>query len=189
VSRTSERHAAHGQSPAHKGDEHAIHQEDQRPTSGNTALLAAGIVAAMAMTLAPRVAAHDNGRGKACSETTLRGDYGGLASGVRLVPFGPNAGKTETIVSTSLRTYDGAGNFTERGADLHGQLSGVTVDPGGIFGTYEVNADCTGKSTRFVPGVPFPIVSNFVLVDGGRAVKEAVMEPTPSVITASWDRQ
>ena|SRR5687767_1865413 len=154
-----------------------------------TAVLAAGIVAATALTLAPRVAAHDNGRGRGCSERTLRGDYGGLASGVRLVPFGPNAGKTETIVSTSLRTYDGAGNFTESGADLHGQLTGVTVDPGGIFGTYEVNADCTGKSTRYVPGVPFPIVSNFVVVDSGRHVKEAVMEPTPSVVTVLWDRQ
>src|SRR4051812_37118673 len=91
-----------------------------------TAVLAAGIVAATAMTFAPRVAAHDSGRGKACSERILRGEYGGLASGVRLVPFGPNAGKTEMIISTSLRTYDGAGGFTESGADLHGQLTGVT---------------------------------------------------------------
>lgn len=154
-----------------------------------TAVLAAGIVAATVFTLAPRVAARDNGRGRACSERTLRGDFGGLASGVRLVPFGPNAGKTELIISTSLRTYDGTGGFTESGADLHGQLTGVTADPGGIFGTYEVNADCTGKSTRYVPGVPFPIVSNFVVVDGGREVKEAIMEPTPSVVTVVWDRQ
>jgi hypothetical protein len=154
-----------------------------------TAVLAAGVVAVSAMTLAPRVVAHDNGRGRACTERTLRGDYGGLASGVRLVPFGPNAGKPETIISTSLRTYDGAGGFTEAGADLHGQLTGVTVDPGGIFGSYDVNADCTGTSTRYVPGVPFPIVSNFVIVDSGREVKEAVMAPAPNVITVEWDRQ
>jgi hypothetical protein len=154
-----------------------------------TAVLAAGIMAASAMTLTPRVAAHDNGRARICSAGTLRGGYGGLASGVRLVPFGPNAGKTETIISTSLRAYDGAGGFTESGADLHGQLTGVTVDPGGIFGTYEVNGDCTGKSTRYVPGVPFPIVSNFVIVENGRAVKEAVMAPTSNVIAVEWDRQ
>jgi hypothetical protein len=154
-----------------------------------TAALAAGIVAASAMTLTPRAAAHDNGRGRACSERTLRADYGGLASGVRLVPFGPNAGKTEMIISTSRRTYDGAGGFTESGADLHGQLTGVTVDTGGIFGTYEVNGDCTGTSTRYVPGVPFPIVSNFVIVESGRAVKEAVMTPTANVVTVLWDRQ
>jgi hypothetical protein len=108
---------------------------------------------------------------------------------VRLVPFGPNAGKSEAIISTSLRTYDGAGGFTESGADLHGALTGVTVDTGGIFGTYEIASNCTGTSTRYVPGVPFPIVSNFVVVDRGRAVKEAVMAPTPNVVTALWDRQ
>jgi hypothetical protein len=156
---------------------------------GVAALLAAGIVAAGAFTLAPRAAADDNGRGRACSERTLRGDYGGLASGVRLVPFGPNAGKTEAIIGTSLRRYDGAGGFTESGADLHGALTGVTVDTGGIFGTYEINSNCTGTSTRYVPGVPFPIVSNFVVVDHGRTVKEAVMAPTPNVVTALWDRQ
>ena len=156
---------------------------------GVSATVAAGVVAATAMTLTPRVAAHDNGRVTACRERTLRGGYGGLASGVRLVPFGPNAGKTETITGTSLRTYDGAGGFTESGADLHGQLTGVTPDTGGIYGTYEVNSDCTGKSTRYVPGVPFPIVSNFVIVGSGREVKEAVMEPAPNVITVVWDRQ
>jgi hypothetical protein len=148
----------------------------------------AGIVAGT-VTLTPRVAAHDDGRGGACRERTLRGGYGGLATGTRLIPFGPNAGKTETIIGTSLRTYDGAGRFTESAADLHGQLTGVTADTGGIFGTYEVNGDCTGKSTRYVPGVPFAIVSNFVIVDGGREVKEAVMEPAPNVVTIVWDRQ
>jgi hypothetical protein len=156
---------------------------------GVSAAVAAGIVAATVMTLTPRVAAHDNDRGSACGERTLRDGYGGLASGVRLVTFGPNAGKTEMITSTSLRTYDGAGGFTESGADLHGQLTGVTPDTGGIYGTYEVNSDCTGKSTRYVPGVPFPIVSNFVIVDSGREVKEAVMEPAPNVIAIVWNRQ
>ena len=156
---------------------------------GVSAAVTAAVVAATATTLTPRVAAHGDDRGSACHARTLRGGYGGLASGVRLISFGPSAGKTETIASTSLRTYDGAGGFTESGADLHGQLTGVTADTGGIYGTYEVNSDCTGKSTRYVPGVPFPIVSNFVIVHSGREVKEAVMEPAPNLVTIVWDRR
>ena len=161
----------------------------RRLSVGVSAVLAVGIAAAGATTLTSRAAAQDNPRSRTCHERTLRGDYGGLASGVRLVPFGPNAGKAETIISTSLRTYDGAGGFTETGADLHGQLTGVTLDPGGIYGTYEVNSNCTGKSTRYVPGVPFAVISNFVIVDNGREVKEAVMEPAPSIVAILWDRQ
>jgi hypothetical protein len=156
---------------------------------GVTVLLVGGILVAASTAVTPRLAAHDNGRGNACSERTLRGDYGGLATGLRLVPFGPNAGRTETVVGTSLRNYDGAGKFTETGADLHGQLTGVTMDTGGIFGTYEVNGNCTGKSTRYVPGVPFPIISNFVIVNSGAEVKEAVMEPGANVISVLWDRR
>jgi hypothetical protein len=161
----------------------------RRLSVGVSAVLAVGIAAAGATTRTTRVAAQDNPQGRACHERTLRGDYGGLASGVRLVPFGPSAGKTETIISTSVRTYDGGGGFTESGADLHGQLTGVTLDRGGIYGTYEVNGDCTGRSTRYVPGVPFAMISNFVIVDSGREVKEAVMEPAPSIVTILWDRQ
>jgi hypothetical protein len=135
------------------------------------------------------VAAHDDERSRPCSQRTLRGEFGLLASGTRLVPFGPNAGKTELVVGTGVRTYTGAGWFTESGADLHGQLTGVSTDPGGITGTYEVNPDCTGQSTRYVPGLPFPIISNFVIVEGGTRVKEAVMEPGPNVITVLLDRK
>jgi hypothetical protein len=155
------------------------------------ALLAtAGLIVGLsaALFVPGTVAAHDNDR-RPCGLRTLRGDFGLLASGTRLVPFGPNAGKTETVVGTGLRSYDGSGGFTENGADLHGQLTGVTTDPGGIAGSYEVNADCTGHSTRYVPGLPFPIISNFVIVDGGTQVKEAVMEPGPNVITVLLDRR
>jgi hypothetical protein len=51
-------------------------------------------------------------------------------------------------------------------------------------GSYEVNADCTGTATMFLPGVPVPIVSSFVIVDQGREVDEAVMSPPPSLVTA-----
>jgi len=135
----------------------------------------------------PVRAQHDAGL-NICSIRTLRGSYGLLASGSRMIPFGPNAGKVEPVVGTGLRIYDGNGGFTERAADLHGQLTGVTLDSGGIFGTYIVNDDCTGVSTRWVPGLPFPIVSNFVIVNNGKTVKEAVIEPGPNVIAVLLDR-
>jgi hypothetical protein len=37
--------------------------------------------------------------------------------------------------------------------------------------------------------VPFPIVSNFVIVHSGREVKEAVMEPAANLVTIVWDRR
>jgi hypothetical protein len=158
-----------------------------RPAILATTGLAVGLTAALFTGGA--VSAHDNDRIRPCGLRTLRGDFGLLATGTRLVPFGPNAGHTELVVGTGLRTYDGSGGFTESGADLHGQLTGVTPDPGGIAGTYEVNPDCTGRSTRYVPGLPFPIISTFVIVGGGMQVKEAVMEPGPNVITVVLDRR
>lgn len=151
--------------------------------------VAAGFVVTLAAAAQERVAASDDAKTRGCSERTLRGSYGLLASGSRIIPFGPNAGKTETVIGTGLRTYDGNGGFTESGADLHGQLTGVTPDPGGIYGTYVVNDDCTGVSTKWVPGLPFTIVSNFVMVDNAKSVKEAVMEPAPNVITVLLDRR
>jgi hypothetical protein len=151
-----------------------------------TALVAGTVIATTASQESVRAQA-DPGL-NSCSIGTLRGSYGLLASGSRIVPFGPNAGKVEPVVGTGLRIYDGNGGFTERAADLHGQLTGVTPDPGGIYGTYIVNDDCTGVSTRWVPGLPFPIVSNFVIVDNRKSVKEAVMEPGPNVITVLLDR-
>jgi hypothetical protein len=159
----------------------------QRSFSWAGVALVAGCVVATMANQQP-VSAQDEPGLNSCSARTVRGSYGLLASGSRVIPLGPNAGKVEPVVGTGLRIYDGNGGFTERAADLHGQLTGVTLDPGGISGTYIVNDDCTGVSTRWVPGLPFPIVSNFVIVNNGKSVKEAVMAPGPNVITVLLDR-
>jgi hypothetical protein len=161
------------------------------PTWRQAILATAGSIGGVtaAVLMAGAISAHDNERARPCGLRTLRGEFGLLATGSRLVPFGPLAGQAELVAGTGLRTYDGAGGFTESGADLHGLLTGVTTDPGGIAGTYEVDPDCKGRSTRYVPGLPFPIVSNFVIVGGAMQVKEAVMEPGPNVITVVLDRR
>ena len=146
---------------------------------GLSVAIAAGLMATLALTIPRAVAANDDSPGRACSNRTLRGDYGILISGI--APEGPS-GQLETTVGTALRTYDGQGNFMQVDS-VHGQISGAVVDRQGS-GAYEVRADCSGTATLFLTGVPFPIVSSFVIVEGGEEVKEAVMSPPPAVVSA-----
>jgi len=139
---------------------------------------AAAVVVTLALAFPRSVTADDDGRRGACSNATLRGDYGLLVSGIR----GAGPGRTESFVGTGIHTYDGHGGFT--GMDsTHGQLTGVDRNRP-VTGTYEVNADCTGTATLFISGVPFPIETTFVIVDDGEEVKEAVMSPPPNLVTA-----
>ena len=119
----------------------------------------------------------DEGGGK-CSNATLKGNYGLLASGIR----GVGPGVSEMYVLTGLRTYDGKGGFTTI-SNAHGQVTGVARDLKAT-GTYQVNADCTGTTTIVITGIPEPLVSTFVIVDSGKEVKEASMEPSTALATA-----
>ena len=143
--------------------------------------LAASVGLALALSISNRVTAQDDqGQGRPCSNATLRGDYGRLSSGVRVAPINPAV--TESFVGTALRTYDGNGGFTEISSS-HGQLTPAIRDVAG-HGTYEVHADCTGTSTIFITGAPFPIETSFVIVGRGEEVDHAVMSPQPQVVTA-----
>jgi hypothetical protein len=129
------------------------------------------------MALSPQVAAQDQDTGRICSENTLRGDYGLLASGVRGVPP-PLGGGTEHFVATALWTFHGNGAFTQRtGAALHGEITGIAPGLGEVPGTYQVNENCTGNMALFAPGLPFPIEYSFVIVDSARKVNAAIMNP------------
>jgi hypothetical protein len=147
------------------------------------AAVATGLIAMLAVSVPRGVTAQDDERGRACSNATLRGDYGFLVGGIR----GAGPGLTESFVGTGLRTYDGHGNFTHVDSS-HGQLTGAARDRE-ASGTYEVNANCTGKATMIVPGVPFPIETSFVIVDRGRQVNEAVMSPQSNLATAIAHRK
>jgi hypothetical protein len=142
-----------------------------------------GLIAMLAVSVPRGVTAQDDGRGRACSNATLRGDYGFIVSGIRAA--GP--GITEMFVGTGLQTYDGDGGFTQVDS-AHGQLTGVVRDRQ-AGGTYEVNPDCTGTATLIFPGVPFPIESTFVIVDRGAEVKSAVMSPQPNLVTVVAHRK
>ena len=123
-------------------------------------------------------AANKDGLGE-CTNATLRGDYGILVSGIR----GAGPGVTESFVGTALRTYDGDGQFTQID-NGHGEITGARRDVP-AYGTYQVNANCSGTSLIYVPGAPGPVETAFVIVAHGDEVKEAVMAPAPNFVMAS----
>jgi len=102
-----------------------------------------------------------------CSDETLQGEY---AFGVTTYtsPAQPN-GPPEVV--TGIKLFDGKGNLTQR--DYQGD-SGNTPFRTGEFGTYGVDADCTGSITIFTNGSR--IDAKIVISDGGRHIHEVVSE-------------
>jgi len=128
--------------------------------------------------------AQDNsgrGQGKRCSEATVRGDYGIQIQGTRPAP----GGLIESVIGIVLRHYDGHGSFSQV-SNVKGSLTGTVPDSQG-FGTYEVNADCTGV-VRFQPAPGVLLEERLVIVDDGREIRTAVMVPTEVMITGVHQR-
>ena len=139
---------------------------------------AAGLLAALAVSVPWGAAAQDNERGRGCSERTLHGDYGLVGTGVR----GLGPGASESFATISMVTYDGQGGFSAVGVS-HGQVTGVRQGLP-VTGMYFVNPDCTGGQTTNIPGVP-PLEDRFVIVDNGREVRTVVVAPLTTIATAN----
>ena len=120
-------------------------------------------------------------QGKQCSDATVRGDYGIQIQGTRPAP----GGLIESVIGIVLRNYDGQGSFSQV-SNVKGSLTGTVPDSQG-FGTYEVNADCTGV-VRFQPAPGVLLEERLVIVDDGREIRTAVMVPTPVMITGVHQR-
>jgi hypothetical protein len=139
--------------------------------------LGTSMVIAAAMALSPRVAAQDEETGRVCAESTLRGDYGLLASGVRSLPPVLGGG-SERFVATALWSFHGDGTFTQRsGAALRGEVTGIAPPVNELPGTYQVNENCTGSMALFPPDLPFPVQYSFVIVNNARQVNAAIIAP------------
>lgn len=148
-------------------------------------LSAAGMALLVAMGSGDRAVAQFAEDGRQCSEATLHGSYGFTAAGRRAI--GPT---TEQFIAVGLRTYDGHGGFSDVGS-FHGDVLPATRGIGGppqVFGTYLVNADCTGTSILYPPAPIPPIESDFVIVNSGKSVRGAVMSPQPNVVTETLER-
>src|SRR5713101_1413963 len=167
-------------------DRRRLHDSVLRRTLSHRATIALTMAAGLALghgLLRAHQAAAQEAHEKLCDDTTLRGEYGLVVSGVRTI--GPSA--TEPFVAVGVRTFDGHGTFTDN-ASFHGAVLGTVVG-GHVAGTYHVNSDCTGTSS-FTPPPPFPAIeSAFVIVDRGRTVNEAVMSPQPNIVTAVYQRK
>jgi hypothetical protein len=123
----------------------------------------------------------DRGRGKQCSEATVRGDYGIQIQGTRPAP----GGLSESVIGVVFRNYDGHGSFSQV-SNVKGSITGTVPDSQGS-GTYEVNADCTGV-VRFQPAPGVLLEERLVIVDNGREIRTAVMVPTAVMMTGVHQR-
>ena len=141
--------------------------------------MATGLAVIVGLSLSGTATAANKDDSRECTSRTLRGDYGILVSGIR----GLGPGVAESFVGTALRTYDGAGQFTQID-NGHGATTGFQQDVP-AYGTYEVHADCSGTSLIYFPGAPSPVETAFVIVAHGDEVKDAVMTPAPNLVTAS----
>jgi hypothetical protein len=146
-------------------------------------VVSGGLAITVGLTVPRGATAQEDGHERRCRNGTLRGDYGFIASGVRAI--GPTA--TEQFVAVGMRTYDGRGNFTDV-ASFHGQVI-PPVRSGQVTGTYHVNADCTGTSIFLLPAPFPPIESDFVIVNDGQMVTEAVMSPQPNIVSTVFRRK
>ena len=69
-----------------------------------------------------------SGRPRGCTVATLRGAYGIQVQGMRPAAQG---GPTESVIGVVLRTYDGAGQFTQVD-NIKGSITGITPDRPGF---------------------------------------------------------
>ncbi len=123
-----------------------------------------------------------------CSDATLNGAYGVNISGTRPAPSVlPNSvflpGYIEQAIGVVIQIFDGQGSFSQTD-NVKGSVSGIIPNRPGS-GTYSVNSDCTGTYTVNNKGVPFPIVTQMVIVDGGAEFRGIVVSPQPVMITAN----
>lgn len=110
-----------------------------------------------------------------CSLETLRGAYGLQWTGIRPIGMGTPP-PVETFTGVAIRTFDGAGNFTQV-TNLKGSVTGVQPADIESVGTYEVNEDCSGTFVSpFVAGGQ-PVIARFVIVANGDEVLQSVMIP------------
>jgi hypothetical protein len=127
----------------------------------------------------------------ACSNETLKGVYGLSLSGTRPAPPPPTTGTPnyipgtiEQIIGVGTRTFDGDGNFSQV-TNEKGSLSGILFPNRALQGTYSVNFDCSGTLTLNIPGLPFPIVSDIVVVSGGREFNSIVASPQTVMVSTT----
>lgn len=149
-------------------------------TVATAALIAGG---AGVLSPAGSANAYEDG-GYRCTEATIKGPYGIQIQGTNAVP--PNlGGGTQAVIGVVLRTYDGAGGFTQVD-NVKGAVTGIVPDRPGA-GTYQINDDCTGV-ILFQPAPGITIEERMVIVDGGREIRTIVSSPLSVMMSGVQQR-
>lgn len=94
-----------------------------------------------------------------CSNETLAGRYAVIGDG--FVSGGPPPAPLVPFATVSLMTMDGDGNLSN---DVTRSINGQ-ISRGVDYGTYTVNADCTGTMTISTPTAPFPLTFDIVVAN------------------------
>ena len=127
---------------------------------------AAAVVMAAAVSSSPASAIEAGSPD--CSNRTLRGDYAFEVDGTVLA--GPMAGILRAVAMTH---FDGEGGLTQVDfATLNGIPMSADWRP--ATGSYEINADCTGRAEIVPPPPAPPLRLRMVVFDGGRKVTTVV---------------
>lgn len=127
------------------------------------ALVAMGLLLSGAVSHSPTLRA-DDAKAVACSNRTLKGDYGFNIGGTIF------AGPAPIVLrALSLTHFDGQGDLTQVDfATLNGVPTGNDWRPG--TGSYEINSDCTGSAVITPDGGGPSLSLRLVVVDDGRQV-------------------
>lgn len=120
-----------------------------------------------------------------CGNATLEGKYAYIGDG--FVPGGPPPAPLVPFAVAGIMTMDGAGNISNNAtASNNGQiLQNVS------YGTYNINADCTGRMTIVIPVPPFQLTFNLFVADlqgAGQGKEFYFIGTTPSVVTHTAKR-
>jgi hypothetical protein len=136
------------------------------------------IAVTIAGTLSSVAWADNEGQGRKCDSTTLKGSYVFSASGFNIV-----AGVAQPKTIVELIDFHGNGALTVSGGTLSNNGSIIPIAPNGA-GNYTVDPDCTG-TVSFIPAPSFNLV---VEVDGksGWMIQTG---PTPSVFQGTLTRR
>jgi hypothetical protein len=125
-----------------------------------------------------------------CSNETLAGSYGVALNGTRPAPAPPTGvpnyvpGTVEQLIGVGTQTFDGAGNFSQI-TNEKGSLSGILFPNRPLQGTYIVNSDCSGVITLHIPGLPFSILYDIVIVNHGREFHGIVASPAAPMVSST----
>jgi hypothetical protein len=73
--------------------------------------------------------------------------------------------------------------------ELHpGSVTGLPLPNRALQGTYFVNPDCSGTLALNIPGLPFSIVYDIVVVSHGREFHSIVASPQPVMVLTTGQK-